>query len=165
MITPDAVRDTLIPWLGSEYLAWQEALCPRLAGLLYAFQPERDTLAHLATQLDNQLFMAVREDTRGRMALLMDTGQLIRLRMSDFAMMADELLYLLFETLPPTPFHLSLIRDYSMRSGSLSALKALYLLYAHMQTPEEHQTLHRVITTCHEPWRYRLWIDRTTKGD
>ncbi len=38
---------------------------------------------------------------------------------------------------------------------------ALYLLYAHLQTQEEMATLHRVITTCHEPWRFRHWIDQT----
>ncbi|NLE69640.1 MAG: hypothetical protein GX611_05565 [Clostridiales bacterium] len=156
---------TLQPWLGADYLAEKAGLCSRLAALLHGFWPERDTLSHLAQQLDNLLFMAVREDTGGRMALLMDSGQLIRLRMNDFALMADELLYLLFATLPRSPFHLATIREYAMRSGSLSALRAQYLLYPHMQTPEETKTLYRVITTCHEPWRFRHWIDQTIKGD
>lgn len=165
MISPEAVMQTLQPWLGADYLAEKAGLCSRLAALLYGFWPERDTLPHLAQQLDNLLFMAVREDTGGRMALLMDSGQLIRLRMNDFALMADELLYLLFAALPRSPFHLATIREYAMRSGSLSALRAQYLLYPHMQTPEETKTLYRVITTCHEPWRYRHWIDQTIKGD
>lgn len=165
MISPEAVMQTLQPWLGADYLAEKAGLCSRLAALLHGFWPERDTLPHLAQQLDNLLFMAVREDTGGRMALLMDSGQLIRLRMNDFALMADELLYLLFATLPRSPFHLATIREYAMRSGSLSALRAQYLLYPHMQTPEETKTLYRVITTCHEPWRYRHWIDQTIKGD
>ena len=161
MISPDAVKRTLLVWLGSDFLADQDALCARLATLLYSYRPDRDTLPHLAQQLDNLLFMAVREFTGGRMALLMDTGQLIRLRMNDFALMADELLFLLFESLPATPFHLAIIREYSMRSGSLSALRALYLLYRHLQTEEEHQILHRFITTCHEPLRIRHWMERT----
>lgn len=165
MISPEAVMQTLQPWLGADYLAEKAGLCSRLAALLHGFWPERDTLPHLAQQLDNLLFMAVREDTGGRMALLMDSGQLIRLRMNDFALMADELLYLLFAALPRSPFHLATIREYAMRSGSLSALRAQYLLYPHMQTPEETKTLYRVITTCHEPWRYRHWIDQTIKGD
>ena len=160
MISPELVKRTLLVWLGSDFLADQDSLCTRLATMLYSYRPDRDTLPHLAQQLDNLLFMTVRERTGGRMALLMDTGQLIRLRMNDFALMADELLYLLFETLPATAFHLTIIREYSMRSGSLSALKAQYLLYQHLQTEEEHQTLHRVITTCHEPWRYRHWIQQ-----
>ena len=159
MISPDTVMQTLLPFLGSDYLAGKGALCTRLAALLHAFWPERDTLPHLAQQLDNLLFMAVREDTGGRMALLMDSGQLIRLRMNDFALMADELLYLLLENLPKTGQNQALIREYSMRSGSLSALRALYLLYRDMQEPEETETLRRVITSCHEPWRFRPWMD------
>ena len=161
MISPDTVKKTLLPWLGSAFLSAQEELCIRLSMSLLSYQAQRDTLTHLAQQLDNLLFMAVRETTQGRMALEMDTGQLIRLRMSDFGMMADELLYLLFDTLEKTSFHLSLIREYSMRSGSLSALRALYLLYPHLQTQEEVDILRRVITTSHEPWRFSHWIDQT----
>ncbi|HHT07357.1 MAG: hypothetical protein ACOYI6_08220 [Christensenellales bacterium] len=161
MISPETVKQTLLPWLGSDFLDTQDELCMRLGMALFSYRAQRDTLAHLSQQLDNLMFMAVREATQGRMALLMDTGQLIRLRMNDFALMADELLYLLFETMEKTPFHLAVIREYSMRSGSLSALRALYLLYAHLQTQEEMATLHRVITTCHEPWRFRHWIDQT----
>ncbi|MGI6688467.1 MAG: hypothetical protein ACOX6Y_09030 [Christensenellales bacterium] len=67
---------------------------------LLGFLPQRDSFAALAFQLDNLLFMQVREDTEGRMTLIMDNEQAVRLRMNDFSLMADELMYLLFEALP-----------------------------------------------------------------
>lgn len=159
MITQEAAEEILRPWLGSDFLSRNGEISGEAASALDIFRPERGTLTYLAKQLDNLLFMAVREDTGGRMALLMDTGQLIRLRMQDFAMMADELLYPLFQSLPRTPFSQATIREYSMRSGSLSALRALYLQYRDLQSPEETDTIRRVITSCHEPHRFRHWID------
>lgn len=159
MIAPESVRQALKPWLGSAFLGAQQALCGQLAMMLFAFRPRRDNLARLQQEMDNLLFMAVREATQARMALEMDNGQLIRLRIADFTLMADELLYLLFEQLDRTEANQALIREYSMRSGSLSALRALYLLYRGLQSREENDTIRRVITTCHEPWRFRHWID------
>ena len=165
MIAPEHVEETLRPWLGSGFLARNKALCDRTASALFSFQVQRDSLFRLAQWLDNLLFMSVREDTSGRMALEMDTGQLIRLRVGDFSLMADELLFLLFEALPRDAAVQAMIREYSMRSGSLSALRALYLLFWKLQTPEETETLRRVITSCHEPWRFRPWIDTTPQGE
>ena len=159
MIAPERAAELLRPWLGSAFLSRNEALSSRIAMLLFAFRSERDDLSELLKQTDNLLFMQVREDTQGRMALLMDKGQLIRLRMADFSLMADEMMYLLFESLPRTAPNQALIREYSMREGSLSALHALYLLYRDLQSKEETETLRRVITSCHAPFRFKHWID------
>ena len=159
MIAPEQVAQTLVPWLGSAFLSCQESMCAQAAWLMYTWQPQRESLAHLVQQLDNLLFMAVHGHTQGRMALEMDNSQLIRLRTGDFAMMADELLYLQLEKMERNSYHQAIIREYAMRSGSLSALRALYLLYRDLQTPEETDTLRRVITACHEPWRTQQWLE------
>lgn len=159
MIAPELVAQTLVPWLGSAFLSGQEPMCAQAAWLMYTWQPQRESLTHLVQRLDNLLFMAVRGHTQGRMALEMDNGQLIRLRTGDFAMMADELLYLQLEKMERNSYHQAIIREYAMRSGSLSALRALYLLYRDLQTPEETDTLRRVIAACHEPWRTRQWLE------
>lgn len=105
------------------------------------------------------MFMAVREDTKGRMILLLDSGQYMRIRVEDFAVLADELLYLLLRSLPKNDENFRLIRDYSMRQGSLSALRALYADYLPFQTEEELRVLKRLITTCHPPFRWRGWLE------
>ena len=160
MIAPERAADMLRPWLGSAFLSQNADFLSKLSMSLFAYRPERDDPALLSQQTDNLLFMQVREDTKGRMALLMDTGQLIRLRMADFTLMADELMYLVFEGLPKTNANQAMIREYSMRQGSLSALRALYLHYRDLQSAEETATLRRVITSCHEPYRFRHWIDQ-----
>ncbi len=158
-ITPDAAGEALRPWLGAGFLARADGL-PRLcAGALNDCRPPRYDFAKTAGELDNALFLAVRDDTRGRMALVMDDGRLIRLRMQDFTTMADELLWLRFSGMPVTEENRALIAAYSMKAVSLSALRALYLLYRDLQTPEETNTIRRVVTGCHEPFRFRAWID------
>lgn len=163
MIAPDKVKQTLLPWLGSRFMEDKMPLCEQVAMSLFAFRKERDSLTHLVQGIDNLLFMTVREETKARMALLMDTGDLIRLRMNDFSLMADEVLYLLFETMEKTPENQAYLREFALRSGSLSSLRALYLLYFDMHSPEETETIRRIITTCHEPFRYRQWITRPSE--
>lgn len=160
MIAPGKVKQTLLPWLGSRFLDAQEPLCGQVAMILFSFRKDRDHLIQLAQRIDNLLFMAVRETTNARMALLMDNGDLIRLKIDDFRLMADETLYLLFESMEKTPDNQAFIREFALRSGSLSALRALYLMYFHLHSPEETKTIRRIITTCHEPFRYRQWIRR-----
>ena len=159
MVAIGRVAYTLRPWLGGAFLARNTDTMELLRLKLYGFLPEKDSLEALAFQLDNLLFMQAREDTEGKMTLLMDNGQMVRLRMNDFSLMADELLYLLFESLPLTPRNQAMIRSYSMKSVSLSSLRALYLLYRDMQEPEETATLRRIITGSHPPFRWQQWID------
>jgi hypothetical protein len=109
--------------------------------------------------VDSMLFMAVRNATSGRMVLRMDTDDLIRVRVSDFSVMADELMYLLLEDLPRDQRTLDAIRAYSLRTSSLSSLRALYLLFQDVQTPDELATIRRIIKTCHLPFRWRGWLE------
>ncbi len=153
------VAETLRPWLGGAFLARNPELLDVIALKLYGFRPERDSLETLSFQLDNLLFMQVREDSQGKLTLVMDNGQMVRLRMNDFSLMADELLYLLFEGLPANARNQAIIRTYSMKSTSLSALRALYLLYRDLQEPEETAVLKRLITGGHPRFRWQRWID------
>ena len=153
------VAETLRPWLGSAFVARNAETMEVIALRLLGFLPQRDSFAALAFQLDNLLFMQVREDTEGQMTLIMDNEQAVRLRMNDFSLMADELMYLLFEALPKNAANQALIRSYSMKSVSLSALRALYLLYRDMQDQEETATLKRIIMGSHPPFRWKQWID------
>jgi len=153
------VAHTLRPWLGGAFVARNAELMEDIALCLMGFRPEKDSLRGLAFQLDNRLFMRVREETGGKLSLRMDNDQLVRLRMDDFGLMADELLYLLFEALPKNASNQALIRSYSMHAPSLSALRALYLLYRDLQSPEETAVLRRLVVGSHPPFRWQGWID------
>lgn len=159
MTALEQTAEALRPWLGSAFVAAQARLMERVSLRLTQFLPRRDNLYDTARDLDTLLFMAVRDHTQGRMVLPMDNGQQIRVRVSDFAVMADDLLWLLFSGLEREQQTFLLIREYSIRAGSLSALRALCLLYADFQSDEEYNTVVRVIKTCHPPYRWRGWLN------
>lgn len=159
MIKTTDTLAALRPWLGSAFLAEHAPLMERITARLNAFTLPRDAIGEMAQWLDNLLFLQVRDDTRGKMVLAMDNGARYRVRVDDFKDMADDLLYLLFCHLPMTEDSFAAVREYSVKAGSLSALKALYLDYTGFQTAQEWETVRRVITSCHEPHRWWLWID------
>jgi hypothetical protein len=157
-MAPEQTASVLRPWLGSDFVAAHAPLMERISLRLSQFLPQRDSLDGTAQDLDSLLFMAVRDATGGRMLLRMDNGQYIRVKVADFTVMADELLYLLMEKLRVDGRNFLLIKDYSLHAGSLAALKALYLHYEAYQSQEEFKTIVRVIKTCHPPFRWRGWI-------
>ena len=159
---PDNPQDAvsiLRPWLGADFVERQSKLCERVGMRLSHYHPQRDSLQLIVQELDSMLFMAVREDTGGRMTLKLDKGHYMRIRVEDFATLSDELLYLLLRVMPNNEQNFRLIRDHSMRHGSLSALRALYCDYQAFQSEEELRILKRVITTCHPPFRWRGWLE------
>ena len=157
-MAPEQTASVLRPWLGGDFVAAHAPLMERVGLRLSQFLPQRDSLEKTAQDLDSLLFMAVRDATSGHMLLRMDNNQYIRVKVADFTLMADELLYLLMENLKVDGQNFLMIRDYSLRSGSLSALKALYLRYEAYQSPEEFKTIQRVIKTCHAHFRWRGWL-------
>ncbi len=155
-------QDTLFilkAWLGSDFLSRQDRLDEKVQLKLAGFRPGKDSLQRLSQEVDSLLFMAVRDATRGRMTLLMDSGRYIRIRVEDFSTLADELLYPMLKGLPRDDQTFQTLSEYSMRHGSLSALRALYVDFRPWQTEEELRILRRVITTCHQPFRWRGWLE------
>ena len=66
----------------------------------------------------------------------LEDGTWVRVRLEDFAAMADELMLLPFLELPTDEKQLQSLRDYSIRYPSLSALRTLYTRFAPLQTRE-----------------------------
>lgn len=153
----ERVAQTLRPWLGSALVAYVPAVCQTIADRLNAYSDKQE-LARLSQGIDSLLFMTVRDLTSGRMVVRLDDETLMRVRVSDFAVMADELLYLLMETLPQDEAHCDLLRQYAMRCGSMSALRALLLRYGAFVNEQEASTLRRITKTCHPAFRWRAWL-------
>ena len=158
MTAYDQTLAILTPWLGSIFGLNHTPLMERISFKMAHFHPEKDSLLSLAQDIDSQLFMAVRDVTKGRMVLHLDSGTLIKVRLQDFSVMADELLYPVMQKLPQNVNSFHLIRDYSMRQSSLSALRALALDFQAFQTEDELRTVLRMIKTCHPPFRWRAWL-------
>ncbi len=159
MTATDQTIAILSPWLGGDFVGAHGQLMSRISFKLAHFNPQRDSLLALAQDIDSQLFLAVRNETKGRMILRLDNQQHMKVRLQDFAVMTDELLYLVMSALPKNITNFRLVQDYSMRQGSLSALRALYIDFQAFQTEDEWRTVVRVIKTCHPPFRWRNWLE------
>lgn len=158
MISAAMVDALLQPWLGP-------GLCETLFPLIEEITARLCTYTgyappdKLAAWLDSALFQAVRRETKGKMLVPLPDGGMVRVQVDDFAVMADELMYLPFSALPVDARGFSLLRDYSMRASSLSALRVLYTRFAGMQSPEELKAIAAVAKSCYPAYRLRNWPD------
>ncbi len=159
MIAVSQIVCALTPWLGSCFLSQNEGTVNSIATKLNTFVLGRESFESLAIKINDMLFFAVRSFTDGKMALKMDSGLSYRIRMEDFGVMTDDLLYLLFAALPKNRQHCLALQDYSIKNNSLAALRALYMDFASFQTEEERLTLKKVIVSCFDKARWRYWLD------
>ena len=158
MIAQAQVMIVLKPWLGAPLLDALHPLMGEIAGRLSGFSI-RGNGDDLTEELDNLLFGAVRDVSRGKMLAQLDDGTYVRIRLEDFFAMADELMFLAFAEFPIDPPHFLYLREYSMRHASLSALRALYTRFSAMQTPQELETLASVAKSCYPAFRWREWLE------
>lgn len=158
MVALARVEMILQPWLGARLtdalFPTMEEIAALLAGHASLTPPDA-----LAARLDSMLFLAVRDATGGTFLIQLSDGGWVRIRVEDFAVMADELLLPLFEGYPVDERHLQLLREYSMRQSSLSALRALYTRFAPLQSPAELKAIADVARSCHPAFRLRGWLD------
>lgn len=158
MITERQIFGLLSPWLGSALLQVRPQIVRETQKRLNAFVPARDRVAELRNGLEGFLYTSVSEATEGDLRILLDDGSVIRMENDDFPILADELLYLVFEQFPTDAHHLMLLRDFSLRENSLSAIRALYTRFADYETEEERATLARVARESHPPFRWKAWL-------
>lgn len=158
MIAEAQVMIALQPWLGARLLETLSPVVRDITGRLNAYS-SRNTPDALQEALDSLLFFAVREATRGSMLIRLADESLVRIRVEDFFVMADDLMLLVFEELPVDQRHLLLLREYSMRKPSLAALRVLYTRFSSLQTPAELETISSVARACHPAFRLRGWLD------
>ena len=157
MIAQAQVMIALQPWLGVRLSRALEPLMGEITGRLNVYS-SRQAPDALAEELDSLLFRAVRQATRGTMLTQLADESWVRIRVEDFSVMADDLLLLVFSEFPVDSRHLLLLREYSMRQASLSALRALYTRFAALQTPEELRTIASVVRSCYPAFRWREWL-------
>ena len=157
MISQAQVRQTLTPWLGDPLLNALEGLTGEIAGRLNGCSIHRNADS-LAEELDSLLFRAVRSATEGSMLVQLPDDTFVRVQVEDFAVMADELMFLPFREFPNDGEHLQFLREYSLRHASLSALRALYTRFGAQQTPKELAAIVSVVKSCYPSFRWREWL-------
>lgn len=157
MISQAQVRQILTPWLGSPLLNALDPLTADITGRLNGYSIRRGT-DNLVDELDSLLFRGVRGATEGNMLAQLPDGTFVRVQVEDFAVMADELMFLCFREFPNDGEHLQFLRDYSLRHASLSALRALYTRFGAQQSPKELSAIVSVVKSCYPPFRWREWL-------
>lgn len=153
----EAVEDVLRPWLGTLFLSGTR-LCEPLCDALCAYSPGRQTLEECRDSLETLLLRQLNALTRRTMTVFDSSFSARRLRMADVEDMTDDLMGLVFDSLPPIRLNFDRLNEYSLRIHSLSALRVLYQRYRAFQTPEETAFMCRVIRALYPPQRYASWL-------
>ncbi|MGN0778652.1 MAG: hypothetical protein ACI4MJ_05850 [Aristaeellaceae bacterium] len=151
------VHLALTAWLGTA-LVERTGIAIETAQLLRGYVSGRDTLQELAEQLANRLFQTLYNVLGPSMTVRLDDGTRCRIHLSDLPDMADDALYALLCHLPVHATHYQMLKDYSLRAGSLSAMRVLYEQYDAFQAPEEKALMVRVIRGGYPPARYSSWL-------
>jgi len=157
MIAKGQVMITLAPWLGARLSGWMDGVMDQITLKLNLYSPRRAP-RDLSRELEDMLYQSIRHMTRCTMLAELDDGTWIRMQREDFAMMADDLMGLVFGEFPVDGAHLILLRDHSLQCSSLSALKALYTRFAPLHTEAELAAIAHVVRACHSPSRWRGWL-------
>lgn len=158
MVSIADVTGILRPWLGAQLLARNPDLPLKLSEKLGSPLADEKAVRACTQSLDSLLFYLVRDSTNGQMHVLLDDGTRVRVRVADFSVLADELMYLAFRGLPRDARNYIMLKEYSFRHDSLSALRALHELYAEYQSPEELAAIRRIVRNCHAAFRWRAWL-------
>ena len=157
MVAVSQIAHILLPWTGTELLKSLYPECESIAKTLSASEKQdaKQVLDHITVLL----FSRVRALTKGTMVVHPDGGYPVRMQTEDFAVIADDLLFFLFDAYPADEAHLQKLTVFAMENASLSALRALYTRFAHMHSREELQTIAQIARGSYPPYRLRGWLD------
>lgn len=151
------VRQALRPSLGSE-LVDGTPVAEQMAQVLRGYASYRDTFFTLQERLANTLFNMLYSLLGPSMTVRLDDGSSVRIRISDLPDIADDAMYALFSGLTVYSVNYESLKDYSLRAGSLSAMRVLYEKYDAFQSPEEKRLMARVIRGGYPQSRYTAWL-------
>ena len=144
MIAVSQVMTVLTPWLGPALfdgmLPAARKICVRFAG--YA---PKQSLRELCDGLYQLLTVTVSGLTGGTFRVFPSPGQEVEMCRDDFDILTDDIMFLLFSEFPADRSHLRLLEAYAEETGSLSALRAVYVSFGALISQSERSTLKKVI--------------------
>lgn len=158
VVAQGQVLGLMQPWLGTELTAALAPAAEDITRRLNAYTIRQDP-DELLAQIDSLLFRAVHGATRGSMIVALPDGSRVRMRLDDISALADEILFLALNELPADQKHLQAVQQFSLRRDSLSALRALYVHFAPLETREELNAIAALTRNCYPPFRWREWLD------
>lgn len=151
------VKCALRPYLGSDMVD-ATPIAEEAAHALRSYAPYKETLEDLALRVANALFDVLYSVLGPRMTIRLDNGDLVRIRMDDLPFLADAVLGVMFDGMTVYSVNFQNLKDYSLRTGSLSAMRVLYQKYDDFQSQEEKDLMARIIRDNHPRERYATWL-------
>ena len=158
MIESWHVREILRSRFGSR-LVDIPGIWDRTALLLQRYAPYRDTLAGLAANVEDLIFNAVYEQLGPSMGARMDDGSVRRILSDEMKDAADDVMFLLFDSLKVYSVNYESLHEYCLSTGSFSAMRVLYTRYAEFMSPSERKILARVIRDSRPRSAWEGWLD------
>ena len=158
VISQRDVEQVLTPWLGT-FTAVRTGLAEEAAHILRSYAPYKEDFEALHKRLESFLFSALHGILGPSMTVTRDDGSLVRVYVRDLYYIADDLMGVLFDSLSPYSVNFEALKDHSLRTGSLNAMRVLYQKYDAFQPPEEKELMARVIRENNPEWRYGYWLD------
>ena len=114
--------------------------------LLRSFRPESGSFSDLALRMEDYLFNALYDRLGSGMTLNPENGVRRRFLTSDIPALADRMLFPYFASLEQNDDHYQNLYAYWLRSGSVSAMRALLLRFS-----------------AYLPEQDRIWMERFAK--
>ncbi len=151
------VKCSLRPYLGTELLT-ATSLAEDVAHVLRSYAPYKESLEQLAQRVADALFSGLYAALGPQMTLRLDGGAMARIHMQDIPDVADAALGVLFDGMTVYSVSFQTLKDYSLRTGSLSAMRVLYQKYDDFQSPEEKALMAQIIRDSHPRARYAAWL-------
>ncbi len=156
MIAAAQVLSILIPWvglsLGDPLFPTAERICVRLSG----YSPRR-SLEEDRDFVRQHVCESIYRLTGGSLLVFPVPGQEVTMCPDDFDTIADEIMFLLFDTFPADKHYLRILEEYAECTGSLSALRKIYVSFGGLISAGERTALKRVILGF-PPFRL-YWLD------
>lgn len=157
-ISTASVRDALRPRLGTDMVEGS-GVADKAAQVLRSYSPYRDTLEEINRRVCDALFDALYRSVGPSMTVRQDNGVFVRIHMNELPEVADDVMYALFSALNVYSVSYGLMKEYAMRTGSLSAMRTLYEKYDGFQSAQEKALMARIIREGYPPQRWQAWLD------
>lgn len=138
------IAELLRPQLGS-YMVDQTPLCMNAASTLAQYGSGRDTLSDLHESVEQVLFDALYDTLGETMRLRLDNGCETRIWLRMLPELADLTMSALFEMLPVYSANYRILTEYMVSSGSLSAMRVIWLNYRKFLSADESAEIRRVL--------------------
>lgn len=151
------VKCALRPFLGTELLT-ATSIGDDVAHVLRSYAPYKENLEQLAQRVADTLFSGLYAALGPQMTLRLDGGSLKRIHMQDIPDVADAAMGVLFDGMTVYSVSFQTLKDYSLHTGSLSAMRVLYQKFDDFQSQEEKTLMAQIIRGSYPKARYAAWL-------